>query len=88
MKYQVLVSDKAVHDVIRNARWWADNHSAEEAYLWEQAIFRKIYALDQFPESHPLAHENPEFPYELREAHFGLGSVNGGEKVWRRAGDP
>jgi len=26
------------------------------------------------PESKPLAFENPDFPYEIREALFGLGS--------------
>lgn len=77
MKYQVLVSERAIDDVIRNANWWAAQHSRSKAAEWQQAIFAKIYSLDRFPESHSLAHENPNFPYELREAHFGLGSRPG-----------
>lgn len=72
MKYRVLVSEKAVDDVIRNAKWWAANHSTEQAAHWEEAIFKKIYALDSFPESHSLAYESDAFSYELREALFGL----------------
>jgi len=77
MKYRVLVSEKAVDDVIRNAKWWAANRSQEQAARWEAAIFAKIYSLDTFPDSNPLAYENPDFSYELREALFGLGSRPG-----------
>ena len=77
MNYRVQVSEKAVDDVIRNAEWWARNHSQEQAARWEEAIFSKIYSLDRFPESNPIARENADIPYELREAHFGLGSRPG-----------
>ena len=77
MKYRVLVSQRATEDVLRNARWWATHHSSDQAYEWHQAIFAKIYSLEHFPESHPLAYENADFAYELREAHFGLGSRPG-----------
>ena len=77
MKYRVLVSVRAVDDVIRNAEWWASRHSRDRAAEWEQAVFANIYSLDSFPESKPLAFENPDFPYDLREAHFGLGSRPG-----------
>ncbi len=77
MKYHVHVSEKAVDDVIRNAKWWSAHHSQEQATRWEAAIFAKIYSLDHFPESNPIAYENPDFPYELREALFGLGSRPG-----------
>ena len=72
MKYRVLVSEKAVDDVIRNAKWWAANHSLEQAAHWEEAIFKKIYSLEGFPESHPIAYESTESSIELREALFGL----------------
>ncbi len=87
MKFDVLVSERAVDDVIRNARWWASYHSEEKAYEWEQAIFAKIYSLDILPESNPLAFENPNFPYELREAHFGLGSRPGYRILFTVVGD-
>ncbi len=87
MKYRVLVSDKAIDDVIRNSEWWARHHSQEEAARWETEIFAKIYSLDIFPESHSLAHENPDFPYELREALFGLGSRPGYRILFTVDGD-
>ena len=77
MKYHVLVSERAVEDVVRNANWWAEHHSHEKAYEWQQAIFEQIYALEHSPESNMIAHENADCSYELREAHFGLGSRPG-----------
>lgn len=77
MKYRVLVAERAIDDVIRNANWWAAKYSREKAAEWQQAIFERIYSLDVMPEANPLAFENPDFRYELREAHFGLGSRPG-----------
>ena len=77
MSFRVLISPRAVDDIARNATWWAENHSVEQALKWEEAIFGKIRSLNTFPESHPIAFENPNFKYELREAHFGLGSRPG-----------
>ena len=77
MSIRVFVTEQAVRDVIRNAKWWEENHSHDQAFVWQQAIFAKIYSLDTFPESHALASEDPKFPYELREALFGLGSSLG-----------
>lgn len=56
MKYRVLVSERAVDDVIRNAEWWASRHSRDKAAEWEQAIFAKIYSLDSFPRSSCAEH--------------------------------
>lgn len=41
--------------------------------MWHEATYDSIYSLDTFPESHSLAPENPDFPYELRELPCGLG---------------
>jgi len=87
MKYSVLVSEKAIDDVIRNSEWWARTYSPEQAARWEEAIFKKIYSLDRFPESNSLAHENPDFPCELREALFGLGSRPGYRILFTIVGD-
>lgn len=77
MMYRVLVSRQAISDVIRNANWWAEHHSRDKAAQWQAAIFAKMYALESSPDSNALAYENDDFPYELREAHFGLGSRPG-----------
>lgn len=75
--FKVLVSERAVNDVVRNTHWWAANHSREEAVKWRSAIFKRIFSLEVMPKSNPIACENPDFPYELREARFGLSSRPG-----------
>jgi len=36
MALPVDVSEKAKADIIRNAFWWADNHSVLDALEWEE----------------------------------------------------
>lgn len=77
MTYRVVISERAVRDIIRNANWWSDHRSPEDANVWQAAIFAKIQTLVEFPLSHPLADENAEFPFELRESLFGIGAQPG-----------
>ena len=77
MKYRVEISPRAHSDVFRNTEWWATHHSIEQADSWQEAVYSKMRSLNDFPESHPLADENPSYQYDLREAHFGLGSRPG-----------
>jgi len=50
------------------------NRSAKQASRWYNGIRAAIASLDRFPERCALAAENDQFPYELRELYFGLGS--------------
>ena len=77
MKYDVIVYDKAMDDIVRNARWWAENHSQDQALIWYDAILKKINSLEELPESCSLAPENDLFEYVIRQALFGLGSRPG-----------
>ena len=77
MSYPVRVTPEANADIVRNANWWAEHHSIEQAGRWHAAVYGKIATLAEFPESHALAHENPDYSYDLREARFGLGSRPG-----------
>ncbi len=74
MKYRVIVDGQAMEDIERNAGWWADNHSLDEAIRWYDGILDAIYRLDLFPESNGLSAENSAFPYEIRDLCFGVGS--------------
>ena len=74
MTYHVIVDQHAIDDIERNARWWAEHHSAEQAVRWYESAFVKIYSLDAMPERHGLSYENGDFPYEIRDLLFGLGS--------------
>lgn len=77
MTYRLRLTQRAYDDIRRNARWWADHHSTEQAIRWYDAIHAKVASLVDFPESHAIANENPDCAYELREALFGLGARPG-----------
>ncbi len=74
MKYVVKILPRAKADIERNAQWWMDHHSVDQAVKWFFAVRSQILSLGEFPESHSLSYENDEFPYELREKLVGLGS--------------
>ncbi len=82
MKYRVVIHEMARQDIRRNARWWADNHSQAQAEIWFHNAFDSIENLTRFPESYPFAPENDDFPFEMRELHFGLGSRPGYRAVF------
>ncbi len=74
MKFRLVILPQAKEDVQRNAAWWAENHSSEQAARWLDAIQSQLESIVDFPESHALATEHDEFPYEIRDKLLGLGS--------------
>ena len=61
MTFRVIVDDKAIDDIERNALWWAENHSPAEALRWYELAFKKIHSLDELPTRHALSRENDDF---------------------------
>ncbi|MBX3450416.1 MAG: hypothetical protein KF777_12685 [Planctomycetaceae bacterium] len=51
------------------------------------AIQSQLESIVAFPESHSLAAENDEFPYEIRDKLLGLGSRPGYRAVFTIKGD-
>jgi plasmid stabilization system protein ParE len=74
MSYWLNVTAKARDDITRNASWWAEHHSLDEALRWYDAIYEQLDTLLQFPERHAVAPENDQFEYEIREKPVGVGS--------------
>ena len=74
MKYRLVILPQAKEDVQRNAAWWAETHSAEQAARWLDTIQSQLESIVDFPERNALAAENDEFPYEIRDMLLGLGS--------------
>lgn len=72
--FRVSILPQARDDIDRNAAWWADHHSIEQALRWTNAIHDQLEMLQGSPEHHSLAAENDEFPFEIREKLIGLGS--------------
>lgn len=74
MAFRVIILPRAEVDIEANARWWAENHSIEQAARWIDAMHEQLKSLAEFPESHGLSAETSEFPYEIRDKLLGLGS--------------
>lgn len=74
MSYRVLVAPAAERQLDANTDWWQEHRSADEARRWYSGFRGKIARLDENPHLHGLAAEDENFPYELRELLFGLGS--------------
>jgi len=74
MSYRVIVLPQARNDIDRNADWWAEHHSVEQAVQWSDAMYDQIETLADFPESHAFSAQNEAFPYEIRDKLLGLGS--------------
>jgi len=73
MRYQIVLSPKAEQQLEDNTAWWAENRSPEQAERWFAGFVRSIKSLSQSPDRCPQAAENPEFPFDVRELHYGLG---------------
>ena len=71
---EVLIIQRAVDQLESNYRWWAENRSPEQAARWYNAFLETILSLESNPQRWALAEENEEFPFQVRELHFGLGS--------------
>jgi plasmid stabilization system protein ParE len=74
MRLRLIVTPEAKGDIDRNACWWAEKHSLEQALRWSATIYDQLQTLRQFPKRHALAAENDKFPFEVRENPVGVGS--------------
>lgn len=72
--FEVLLTKKAQEEVDQSHVWWAENRSPEQANRWYVGFFQAMISLEQNPNRCPLAPENDQFPYELRQLNYGLGS--------------
>ncbi|MBL8816785.1 MAG: type II toxin-antitoxin system RelE/ParE family toxin [Planctomyces sp.] len=74
MTFRLTILPQAKEDLRRNAAWWAENHSVEQAARWLDAIQSQLESIMNSPESYSLSAENDEFPYEIRDKLLGLGT--------------
>jgi plasmid stabilization system protein ParE len=87
MKYRLTVTPRAKDDIDRNANWWADHHSIEQALKWSDAVYDQLESLRDFPENRSLSAENDEFDYEIRDKFVGLGTRPGYRAIFTIKGD-
>ncbi len=74
MTFDVIVTERAAREIEASAAWWAREHSVEQADRWYTGMREAIATLAEQPARWPKSAEDGEFPYELQEIHFGLGS--------------
>lgn len=74
MNYGLVLTARARADILRNAEWWAENHSPDQAIAWFDSIYEQLEGLRRMPERFPLAPENRSVEVEIREMPLGLGS--------------
>jgi plasmid stabilization system protein ParE len=74
--YSVVFTEQAARELETAADWWAIHRSTLQAGRWYEGFSLKIESLSKSPERLPLADEDPEFSYELRELHYGLGAIS------------
>ncbi len=73
MSLPVILSPKAERQLESIAQWWAENRSPEQAERWYAGLVRTLKSLSQRPNRCPLAAENVDFQFEIRELCYGLG---------------
>ncbi len=58
MIYDLAISEGAHDDITRNAVWWSEHHSYDQAIRWRDAIYEQLETLRERPEQYPVAAEN------------------------------
>jgi plasmid stabilization system protein ParE len=74
MTFRVIVLPQAKADIARNARWWAANHSVDQALDWLEAVEIQMQKLSENPERFGVSPENDIFSFEIRHMLVGLGN--------------
>ena len=73
MSLPVKITDCAHEDIARNALWWAEHHSYEQAVRWKDAIYEQLTELSLTPERHSLAVEN----HQVRRSRWAMMRAKG-----------
>ena len=73
MKYQVIVTARARTEFYKDALWWAEHRSLDQARRWLDGFEQALKSLSDSAEGFPAARENEDFPFDLRQLNYGLG---------------
>jgi hypothetical protein len=88
MTYHLAVTDEAAQLLLAAAQWYADaSQSLDIATTWYDGFIDALEKLEENPLREPLAAENDQFPFELRELHYGSGRRLTHRAVYRIVGN-
>jgi len=62
---------KAKRDLDTILAWLLSEHAGDTGLRWFQGLRESITSLSEFPRRCPLAPENEEFPFEVRQLLYG-----------------
>jgi plasmid stabilization system protein ParE len=71
---EVYLTARAESQLRNAARWWANHRSAAQAERWYAGFLEALDSLANAAEEWPLAPENADFPFPLRQLLYGLSS--------------
>ena len=74
MIYRVVLTEQASRELDAAADWWAENRDLDQARRRYAGFSVQLWALCRDPNRLPLADENEDFRYTIRELHYGLSS--------------
>jgi plasmid stabilization system protein ParE len=49
MNYGLVLTTRARADILRNAEWWAQNHSPDQAIAWFDSVYEQLESLRRMP---------------------------------------
>lgn len=74
MTYLLVISRKARNQLWAISQWYAETAKSSEVGLkWYYGFEEALQGLTRDPLRHGLAHEDPSFPFEVREILYGSG---------------
>jgi plasmid stabilization system protein ParE len=71
MVFRVETSARAAEDADLILEWLVSQHAGDSGLRWFLALEDAIASLANFPQRCPLAPENSEFPFEVRQLLYG-----------------
>jgi plasmid stabilization system protein ParE len=74
MIYRVILNDRAEGQLEAAYLWWLEHRSPKQATRWYNEFLEALHGLRENPGRFGVAHEDPKFPYSVRELRFGMGS--------------
>lgn len=84
MTFRVVVLPRAEADIEANARWWSENHSAEQAARWIDVIQQPLTSLAEIPESNGFSAKDDRTGSDRIRRVLELSIVDGTNR-WRPA---
>jgi plasmid stabilization system protein ParE len=73
MNLPVRMTDRARQELEDAFNWWAMHRSSEQAARWYNGFLDRLSMLSTTADRCTSAREFEQFPYDLRELHYGVG---------------